>query len=153
MSEELNTSPALHVHPEVRLRIASRELLENARRIFELCENLGIDADSLTYDWSKEDIGITEEVVESAPKTLASGGGVLERLMPNAISLEYHLKKHKMLSKKVEDVTLEKESESRTWNVDGHFHWCPNCSQVFGCDAPDSLGNVRCTQCNFYGRF
>lgn len=153
MVENNENIASLHVHPEVRLRIANREVLENARRIFELCENLSIDPDSLSADWVKADIGITQEIVDAAPKTLASGGGKLERMMPYADMLEYHLKKHKVLLKKAGEVADEKESSTKLWNPNGHFHWCPNCDQVFGCDAPNASGNVTCTYCGHYGTF
>lgn len=153
MAEENSNIASLHVHPEVRFRIVNRELLENARRIFELCEDLCLDPDSLSADWVKADIGITQEIVDAAPKTLASGGGKLERLMPSADMLEYHLRKHQILLQKAGDVGVEKEQSTRVWNTDGHFHWCGNCDQVFGCDAPDSLGNVKCTHCGNYGAF
>lgn len=153
MADENSHIASLHVHPEVRLRIANREALENAKRIFELCEIIGIDPDSLSADWVKADIGITQEVIDAAPKTLATGGGKLERIMPFAEMLEYHLKKHAILLKKAEDVSQEKQSESKSWNVNGHFHWCPNCDQVFGCDSPNSEGKVTCTYCGHYGTF
>jgi hypothetical protein len=153
MRDQYSEIASLHVHPEVRFRIVQRELKENARRIFELCEMLNIEPDLVSDEWTKELIGITQDVVDNAPKTLASGGGLLERLMPSADMLEYHLKKHRILLTKAEHVLNEKQSSPREWHTDGHFHWCPNCDQVFGCDSPNSEGKVTCTSCNYYGVF
>ncbi len=169
MSEISNNSPSNYVHEEVRLRIAGREIVENARRIFELCEMLGIDPDSVSEDWKKEDIGIVQEVVDNTPvikaaeydglpifftsRAVATGGDKLERLKPFAEMLEYHIKKHVILLKKSEQIKEEKENSTRSWITNGHFHWCSNCNQVFGCDSPNQDGKVSCTFCGEYGQF
>lgn len=153
MSNVDSSKASTYVHPEVRLRIANKEFLENARRVFELCEELQVDPDSLTPDWSKADIGITQDVIENAPKKLLSGGGKLERLMAIAEMLEFHIKKHVLLMKKIEDVGNEKIESDRPWVSSGMFHWCPNCDQIFGSDVRDDAGKMQCTQCGHYGIF
>lgn len=146
-------NPSSYVHPEVRLRIAQKELVQNCHRIFELCEQLNLDPDSLSAGWVKADIGITQEVVDAAPAKLMSGGGKLERMMPVAEMLEFHIKKHVLLMKKIEDVKNEKELIPREWSPDGVFHWCDNCDQIFGCDARAKGDKIKCTHCGHSGVF
>jgi hypothetical protein len=169
MSETPDTPASRYVHEEVRLRIAGREIVENARRIFELCESLGIDPDSISEDWKKEDIGIVQEVIDNTPviktaeydgqpvfftsRAVATGGDKLERLRPVAEMLEYHIRKHVILLGKLDQVKEEKETSSRNWITNGHFHWCSSCNQVFGCDSPNEDGKVSCTFCGKYGEF
>lgn len=168
MSGPDDSVASLHVHPEVRLRIVNREIMENSRRIYELCESLGIDPDSLSATWSKEEIGISDSPEEGPTISMAevevgsvfftsrkfsTGGGRVERLRPDAERLEYHIKKQQILVNKAYDISEEKSNSPREWHITGHFHWCEECDQVFGCDSPDPLGNVTCTYCGAYGPF
>lgn len=173
MIDSYTDIPSKYVHHEVRLRIVNKEIVESARRIFELCESIGINPDSVSETWKKEDIGIEEipfsdefgdadiaivgqydnKPVFRVNKAIATGGNKMQRLQPLAESLEYHVKKHALLLAKAKNVAEEKLATPRDWHSDGHFHWCPNCDQVFGCDTPNKDGEVCCSFCGTYGTF
>lgn len=173
MIDSYTDIPSKYVHPEVRLRIVNKEIVESAKRIFELCESLGINPDSVSETWKKEDIGIEDipfsdefgdanialvgqygdKPVFRINKAVATGSDKMLHLKPFAESLEYHIKKHALMLMKAENVTEESLNNPRDWHSDGLFHWCPNCDQIFGCDAPNKDGEVCCSFCGTYGTF
>jgi hypothetical protein len=183
MSDIGNDIPSLYLHQEVRLRIAARELVENARRIFELCHLLGIDPESISPEWKKEDVEITEEILNLSPSltpreydgnvvfcmsdplgsavVIRDGHVVdewakkllLRELAPTAESLEYHISKHVLLLKKYNEISNEKKLLPSEWVGGGLFHWCQNCDQVFGTLGVDDQGRVICAICGNKGTF
>jgi hypothetical protein len=183
MSSAENNAPTLILHQEVRFRIAARELAENARRIFELCLELGIAPESVSADWKKENIGITQEVIDNAVSLRPSeydgntvffmsdplseavvlrNGNVVEgwghknllrELLPTAEQLEYHVEKHVLLLKKYNEIAENKKESPEEWKSGGLFHHCPNCDQVFGSTGVNERGMVICSVCGNKGSF
>lgn len=162
MSSDITDIPSNYVHPDVRLFIARRDSTVNAIRMYELCLELGIEPDSLYDGWSKSDIGLTEEFLNSVPDGLFYGAdGEVRRITQHTLmnqnallalrspaeQLEMHVARHKLLLKKLADVALEKAKYPREWKFDGHFSKCPECGTIFGTNTPASDGILFCVVC------